>query len=96
MTATTLCILIYDVVDDRRRDRLHGLLKQFGHAVQYSAFEARLTKAERRRLWERAARIVDPATDTLILYPIASRQEERIQTLGRPRQEVVEKTYFIM
>ncbi len=44
---TTLVVMVYDVVGDRRRDKLHSLLSKWGVAIQKSAFEARLTPADK-------------------------------------------------
>jgi CRISPR-associated protein Cas2 len=32
-------VVCYDVVDDRRRNRIFKLLKDYGRRVQYSVFE---------------------------------------------------------
>ena len=85
---SSLVIMIYDVVCDRRRARLHGLLREYGVPVQKSAFEARLTPAERRRLVADARRMLDAGEDSLILYVIHAGQEAAVETIGRPRPPI--------
>lgn len=46
-------VLIYDLSDDRERRRVAGLLQGYGFRVQWSAFECRLTRADRQRLLQR-------------------------------------------
>ena len=96
MKRPMLFVIAYDVVSDRRRDRLHGLLVQFGLPVQKSVFEARLTPSERERLLARAARIIDSETDQLALYPIGASHEERIRTVGLSRDDVPVETSFVV
>ena len=83
-----LYVVVYDVVDDRRRDRLFHLLKEYGTPFQKSAFEARLTEHDRRSMLARAARVVDLSTDRFACYPVARVEEPRITCLGLPRPEV--------
>lgn len=90
-----LWVIVYDVESDSRR-RLRALLKQYGEPVQYSAFEARLTRAERRALIERAGRIIDQNTDRLFLYPLVRAREDDVVELGQPRVEVERRTYWII
>ena len=91
-----LTVLVYDVVSDTRRTRLHALLKQYGVAVQKSAFEARLTSREREQLLRRVGRLLDPDEDRFVLYPITRDQETRIEVVGTPRPELREASYFLV
>lgn len=96
ITGPGLWLVVYDIADDGRRRRVHALLKQYGEPTQESAFEARLTRAERRALIERATRLLDPAKDRLDLYPVVRAREEDIVSLGLPRVEVRPRTYWIV
>lgn len=93
---TVLCIIIYDVVLDRQRNRLHKLLKQYGEPVQFSAFEARLTLAERRQLIREVARIITPATDRCVIYPVGGAQERGVLCVGQPRPDVQVPSFFLV
>lgn len=83
-----LYVVVYDVVSDRKRDRLFHVLKEYGTPLQKSAFEARLTEHERRSMLARAGRVIDPATDRFACYPVPSSEESRIACLGLPRPEI--------
>jgi len=93
---TQLVVLVYDVSDDKRRNRLHKLLKQYGIAVQESAFEARLESVERKRLMDLVGRLIKPETDRFVMYPIAKDSESKIFSLGTPRPELPAQTFFII
>lgn len=96
MNNTLLVVVVYDVVTDRRRRRLFQLLKQYGVPVQKSAFEARLTVRERESLLREVARLIDPETDRITLYPIAAPQEKGIGHIGPPRPETVNPDYYLI
>ena len=96
MSTALLTVIIYDVPDDKRRTRLHRLLKQYGETVQYSAFEARLTAAERSALLREAGRLLQAERDRLILYPIGKEQERGILLLGDPRPVIELPQYFLV
>ncbi len=96
MSASMLTVLVYDVVSDARRARLHALLKQYGVPVQKSAFEARLTVREREQLLQRVGRLLDAREDRFILYPIGREQEERVSVIGVARPELKEPSYFLV
>jgi len=91
-----LVLIVYDIVSDRRRNKIHKLLCQYGVPVQDSAFEARLERAERRILLDSAARLIDPAEDSFNLYPIQKDAENGIVSLGKPRPPVELPDYFIL
>jgi CRISPR-associated protein Cas2 len=39
-------VVSYDIEDDKRRGRIHRILKSFGQWMQYSVFECDLTRAQ--------------------------------------------------
>ncbi|MEQ8768688.1 MAG: CRISPR-associated endonuclease Cas2 [Planctomycetota bacterium] len=91
-----LTVMIYDVTSDRRRDRLHALLKQYGVAVQKSAFEGRLTAAERTQLARLVKNLVNAAEDRFVMYTIPPAHEQRILEVGLPRPEIRNPDWYII
>lgn len=91
-----LTVIVYDVSDDRMRTRLHKLLRQYGVPVQESAFEARLTGNERRRLLDLAAVLINPITDRFVIYTVAKPQEHNIECLGVPRPEIRDDPFVLV
>lgn len=91
-----LTVLVYDIASDRTRRRVHGLLREYGAPVQESAFEARLTVAERTSLLGKVRKLLDPETDRFCLYPVPSDLEKRIEAVGRPRPVVESPAFFIV
>ena len=95
-TRSRLTVVVYDVSDNRRRTRLHRVLKRYGIASQLSAFEARLDRSERQELLAAVRPLIDPAQDRFIMYVIGPADEARIECLGRPRPRIVQEDYYIV
>lgn len=62
-------VIAFDISDNRRRRQLIKLLLNYSYRVQYSVFEM-YEKSEdaRKDLEERIRKIVDPETDSVIIY----------------------------
>lgn len=91
-----LVVMIYDVACDKRRARVHALLKEYGVPVQKSGFEARLTIRERSAVLARVGRLLHAARDRFVLYVIGRDQERSIIALGQPRPKACSVDYFIV
>lgn len=50
MEQKSLVLVIYDIIDNKRRTRLVKILEGFGFRVQKSAFEARLSERQYQKL----------------------------------------------
>lgn len=96
MSAGILTVMVYDVADDRRRRKLYALLKEYGEPVQESAFEGRLTQAERARLIARADRLVDRQVDRFVMYTVPKDHEARIHVVGAPRPALADPGFFLV
>lgn len=65
-------VLVYDIVNDRRRNRLHRALKDYGTAVQRSVFEFDLSPKEADAMMERVEKLISADEDTVRLYRLCS------------------------
>ncbi len=61
-------LIIYDIIDDKKRSHMAKFLEGYGIRVQKSAFEARLTKKNCNVMLKRAEKIIDIAKDSLRVY----------------------------
>lgn len=82
-----LYIICYDIACDRRRKKLADLLLDHGDRIQESAFECDLRDDRTvERLLARAARLVDPAADTVRCYRICAACVGAGVRLGKDRR----------
>ena len=61
-------LIIYDIIDDKKRNRMAKFLESYGVRVQKSAFEAHLTKKHFEEMFRRATKIIDATKDSLRVY----------------------------
>ena len=67
-----IVLVIYDITENKRRNRMVKCLERYGVRVQRSAFEAFLTKKKYECLVGEAQHLIDGATDSLRIYLLAS------------------------
>lgn len=63
-------VVSYDIVDDRRRARVHRALEGFGQRVQYSVFECELKPEDLDRLIKQLRRLIKVKEDQIRYYPL--------------------------
>lgn len=60
--------MIYDIVDNKRRNKMVKCLEAYGVRVQKSAFEALLTRRQYDKMLGESSRLIDEAVDSLRVY----------------------------
>jgi CRISPR-associated protein Cas2 len=63
-------LVAYDIADPRRLRAVHKKVQGFGDSLQYSVFVCDLTAAERARLVEGLADIIDPKADRIAVVTL--------------------------
>lgn len=66
-------VVVYDIVGNRRRARLHKFLKELGIRSQRSVFECRLDDREIRQIREYCRENLDLEEDSVRIYRVCSR-----------------------
>ncbi len=84
---TTLYVIAYDIVEDRRRSKVHKLLSGFGHWTQYSLFECYLTEKDYVRLRRMLDRHLSISQDSVRFYPLCQACRKRVETVGSERPQ---------
>jgi len=78
-------LVVYDVADDERRNKVAKALEGFGRRLQYSIFECRLSEADFERMRARLTELLVLDEDGLIIVELCSRCAERMEVLGAVR-----------
>lgn len=63
-----IVLVIYDIVDNKRRNRLVKCLSQYAIRVQKSCFEGFLTMRQCEEMERRAVKFVDESEDSFRVY----------------------------
>jgi len=72
----------YDVVEDKKRNRLFKYLKDFGVPVQKSVFERDLSPEQLDRMVKGVERIIDLKSDKVCYYPLCKQCVGRVVISG--------------
>jgi len=76
-------VVVYDVVEDRTRDKVADCLEDFGDRVQKSVFEVDVDADRYGRMVELLLKLIDPETDSVRIYPICSTCLGKLRILGQ-------------
>lgn len=63
-----IVLMIYDIVDNRRRNKMVKCLEAYGVRVQKSAFEALLNRRQYEKMLRESSILIDEAVDSLRVY----------------------------
>lgn len=75
-------VISYDIPDDKRRTKIHSVLKSYGQWVQLSVFECQLTATQYAKLRSRLAKLIKPDTDSIRFYFLCACCEDKIERIG--------------
>ncbi|OKH33827.1 CRISPR-associated endonuclease Cas2 [[Phormidium ambiguum] IAM M-71] len=75
-------VIVYDIPDDKRRQKVANLLEGYGKRVQYSVFECILTAEKYKELGQRLRKRVKISEDSVRFYPLSGHTLNQIETWG--------------
>ena len=78
-----LCLVAYDIADDRRRYRIDRLLKGYGRRVQKSLFECHLKTSQLNELQSHLTHRMDERQDSILICPLCGKDSLRVRVQGR-------------
>lgn len=74
-------LVIYDIIDNKRRSRIVKCLEGYGIRVQKSAFEAFVTRKKYEQLVRETSHIIDEDEDSLRIYLLS--ENTSVRTWGK-------------
>lgn len=63
-----IVLMIYDIVDNKCRNKMVKCLETYGVRVQKSAFEALLTRKQYEKMLKESSTLIDESVDSLRVY----------------------------
>jgi CRISPR-associated protein Cas2 len=76
-------VVTYDIADDRRRTKIHKVLKSYGQWMQFSVFECHdLTGAQYAKLRSRLNKLIDGEMDSVRFYFLCACCREKVERIG--------------
>lgn len=77
-------IIVYDICDDKRRNKIFKTLKSFATPVQYSVFEANLHPNDVIELKYRIMSIMNTKEDSVFFYRQCGSCLGKVERMGVP------------
>jgi len=75
-------VVVYDISDDRRRVKLHNLLRDYGTPVQYSVFERYLEPKRAAKMKALVVKLIKKKKDSVRFYTLCEACVKRIEVPG--------------
>lgn len=88
-TKRYIVLVIYDIVDNKRRNKMVASLEKYGLRVQKSAFEAYITKKQYEKMEREITKLIDTEEDSLRIYFLANHTSVRSWGVGDKHVEDV-------
>jgi CRISPR-associated protein Cas2 len=82
----------YDISDDKRRTKIHKMLKSYGQWMQYSVFECDVTDSEYAKLRSRLSKVIKPEEDSIRFYFLCACCKNKVERIGG--EQVRDETVF--
>jgi CRISPR-associated protein Cas2 len=88
-------VVSYDIVDDRRRAKVHKAMLNFGRRVQYSVFECDIGAETAKKMHDRLQALIAPKEDSVRFYFLDEDAVKKILTMGLGQIERAKPFYII-
>ena len=89
-------LICYDVVEDRRRNKVAHLLEGYGMRVQKSVFECMLTRAQQEMLQRKLNSYIEADEDQVRFYPLSAHTRRKVAILGlQPHRQIDDETFIV-
>ncbi len=76
-------LISYDVPEDKRRTKIHKILKSYGQWMQYSVFECTdLNETQYAKLRSRLSKVIKPEEDSILFFPLCACCQGKIERIG--------------
>lgn len=85
-------VISYDISEDKRRTKIHKILKSYGQWMQFSVFECELTDAQYAKLRSRLSKLIKPSEDSIRFYFLCGCCQPKIERIGG--EQVRDTTIF--
>lgn len=85
----------YDISDDRRRNKVLNILKDYGTHVQYSVFECNLNSEQFQKLHQRIKSVIKEGEDNVRFYFLCQACVERVIIVGYGRLTEEVEVYIV-
>jgi len=87
-------IVSYDIIDDKKRDKICNILKDYCKRLQYSVFECDLTEKLFEQMIKKLKTHINEGEDSLIIIHLCEACKKKIMFIG-VRKSLKEDDFLI-
>lgn len=97
MAEERIYLVAYDIADQKRWRRVFKAMKGYGHWLQLSVFQCRLTLRRRIGMAAKLERIIDGKDDHVLIIDLgpADKVRPRIESIGKSYEPVVRRARIV-
>ena len=88
-------VVVYDISDNKRRERLRKTLLRFGNPVQYSVFECELSARQIEKMAKAICSVMSKTEDTVRYYQICKTCVRSVESFGGKPLTQTKNVYVI-
>ncbi len=88
-------IITYDIENDKNRNKVFELLKDYGRHVQFSVFELEIETVDLNYIVKKIKEIINRKKDSVKIYFLSEMKKNYCKELGADKTEKVEDLIFI-
>jgi CRISPR-associated protein Cas2 len=89
-------LVLYDIADSRRLQKVSKILKDYGIRMQNSTFEVALTGPQLHALQRDVDRVINLTLDGVKYFPICVRCDAKVEVFGKDSLCEPERVYEIV
>lgn len=75
-------VISYDISEDKRRTKIHKILKSYGQWMQFSVFECDLTDTQYAKLRSRLRKLIKDDQDSIRFYFLCACCQGKVERIG--------------
>jgi CRISPR-associated protein Cas2 len=75
-------VISYDISEDKRRTKIHKILKSYGQWMQFSVFECELTDTQYAKLRSRLRKLIKDDQDSIRFYFLCACCQGKVERIG--------------
>jgi CRISPR-associated protein Cas2 len=75
-------LVCYDISEDKRRTKIHKILKSYGEWKQYSVFHCDVTDTQYARMRQRLNRVIKSEEDSIMFHYLCACCQGKIERIG--------------
>ncbi len=87
--------ICYDIVDNRRRNRIAKILLDYGERVQYSVFEVDIDAKQLETLMGRMKRELNDSEDSVLIYALCETCKTKLKIIGQDSNVSYPDVYIV-